>query len=154
MALRREVHKAIQAVTADIDQFRFNRAVARIYELTNYISGLDQATWDGKEWTLREAIEALITLVQPMMPHLAEEMWHHIGHETLLADQPWPQAEAGLVVEDQVTIVAQVNGKLRAKLAVARDMAEQNLIDLALAEPLPIVPADPAGPGSRPGNRD
>jgi leucyl-tRNA synthetase len=62
-------------------------------------------------------------------------MWHAVGYETLLADQPWPAVQSELVVEDQVTIVVQVNGKLRAKLSVDRDMEQQNLTDLAMAEP-------------------
>ncbi len=134
IALRREAHKTIASVTEDIERFRFNRAVARIYELTNYFSEIKTFDQGGMDWAAREAADALIKLVNPMMPHLAEEMWHALGHDTLLADQPWPAARDELIVENTVTIVVQVNGKLRAKLSVGRDMDQQALTDLAMSE--------------------
>ncbi|MDX1426123.1 MAG: class I tRNA ligase family protein, partial [Kiloniellales bacterium] len=86
LALRRATHKTMAAVTEDIEQFRFNRAVARIHELANAVAEVDaelDAEDPGARWALREALEALVQLIGPMMPHLAEELWRALGHETL-----------------------------------------------------------------------
>jgi leucyl-tRNA synthetase len=72
-------------------------------------------------WALREAAEILVQLFHPMMPHLAEECWTALGHETLIAEARWPTAEAGLLVEDTITLPVQVNGRKRADVTVARD---------------------------------
>jgi leucyl-tRNA synthetase len=119
-ATRRAIHKAIAAVTDDLDKFRFNRAVARIRELTNALDELAIAE-PGAPAVLREGLETLTLLLGPMMPHLAEEMWQTLGGSGLLADQPWPKADADLARDEQVTIAVQVNGKLRATLEIPRD---------------------------------
>jgi leucyl-tRNA synthetase len=119
-AARHAIHRTIAAVSDDLDKFRFNRAVARIRELTNTLEALTDST-DGTAAVLREGIEAAVQLFGPMMPHLAEALWHELGHETLLADQPWPKADPALTVEDSVTVAVQVNGKLRATLTLPRD---------------------------------
>ena len=133
-AIRRMTHKTIAAVTDDIDKFRFNRAVARIRELSNALEG---ASGDGTEGgaVLREGLETVTRLLGPMMPHLAEEMWQHLGHDEMLADVPWPQADAELVRDEQVTIAVQVNGKLRATLDFPRDAAANEVEEAALALP-------------------
>jgi leucyl-tRNA synthetase len=117
VALRREVHKAIIAVSDDLEALRFNRAVARIYELTNTLVDTKGAVGPGP---LREGVETLVRLVAPMMPHLAEELWQRLGHTTLLAEEPWPVADPLLAADDSVTIAVQVAGKLRGTLAVAK----------------------------------
>ncbi len=119
-AARRAIHKTIAATTDDLERFRFNRAVARIRELSNTLAALS-ADEDGAGWVLREGLEALVRLIGPMTPHIAEELWRRLGHETLLADTPWPEADPALVADDQVTIAVQVNGKLRATIALPRD---------------------------------
>ncbi|MDP6813563.1 MAG: leucine--tRNA ligase [Alphaproteobacteria bacterium] len=131
-ALRRSTHKTIAAVTEGIERFQFNVSVARLHELANALAG-HQADGDDGRWVLREAIEALVTMIGPMMPHLAEEAWQALGHETLLADAPWPVAEAALLVEDTVTIAVQINGKLRATLETAPDQAEESVREAALS---------------------
>ncbi len=118
-ALRRTIHQTIAAVTDDLDKFRFNRAVARIRELTNAIEELPEQTLQtesGAPAVLREGLETLARLLGPMMPHLAEEMWLTLGGAGLLAEQPWPIADPDLAREEQVTIAVQVNGKLRGTL--------------------------------------
>jgi leucyl-tRNA synthetase len=82
---------------------------------------------------LREAVEILILLSAPIMPHLAEECWHHIGHDTLVSQAPWPALDRSLLVEDTVTIAVQVNGKRRDELTIARDAAKEEIEDAALA---------------------
>jgi leucyl-tRNA synthetase len=111
--LRRATHRAIAAVTEDLAALRFNRAVAQIYTLSNAISAANASGADR-----REALEALVLLSGPMMPHLAESCWETLGHRPFLAAAPWPQADPALVASDSVTIAVQVNGKLRGTVSV------------------------------------
>ena len=131
-ALRRLVHKTIATVTEDLEQFRFNRGVARIRELSNHLEDV-AATAEPAE--LREALEALVGLLAPMMPHLAEELWRALGHDTLLVDRAWPAADAALTRDDVVTVAVQVNGKLRATLDLPRDLSQDEAAAAALACP-------------------
>jgi leucyl-tRNA synthetase len=115
IALRATVHGAIESMTRDLERFHYNRAVARIYELTSEISAaaknreLDPAC-------MREALEALVQLISPMMPHLAEEMWEVLGHETRLSETTWPEADASLLKKELATYAVQVNGKIRGTM--------------------------------------
>ena len=126
------VHKTIDAVSNDLDKFHFNKAVARIRELTNELDALG-ANEKGSDWVRRLGLETAICLIGPMMPHLAEELWHSLGHEALLADTPWPEADRGMLVEENVTVAVQVNGKLRGTLDLPKDSDEQVAKDAALA---------------------
>ncbi|MEE8534537.1 MAG: leucine--tRNA ligase, partial [Kiloniellales bacterium] len=132
--LRRASHRAVQAVTEDIERFRFNRAVARIYELSNRVSGFGADDAAGR-WALREALELLVRLSGPMMPHLAEALWERLGGRGLLADQPWPEADRLLLTEDSVTLAVQVNGKLRATVSLPREATDAQAEAAAQAEP-------------------
>jgi leucyl-tRNA synthetase len=134
-AIRRLTHKTIAAVTDDVDKFRFNRAVARMYELTNALEGIGAKDGDVGGAVLREGLETVAQLLGPMMPHLAEEVWEHLGHREMLADSPWPIADATLARDEQVTIAVQVNGKLRATLDFPRDAAASEVEEAALALP-------------------
>ena len=132
--IRRATHKTIAAVTDDLDKFRFNRAVARIRELTNALEELP-ASESGAPEVLGEGLETLARLLGPMMPHLAEEMWQTLGGEGLLAEQPWPVADPQLTRDEQVTIAVQVNGKLRGTLEIPRDVDRLAVEKAALALP-------------------
>ena len=134
VAIRRATHKAIAAVTDDLDKFRFNRAVARIRELTNGLEDLP-AGEAGAGVVLREGLEALARLISPMMPHLAEEMWQSLGHRRLVAEGAWPKADPQLARDEEVTIAVQVNGKLRATLELPRDAGRAEVESAALALP-------------------
>jgi len=134
IAIRRLVHKTIAAVTDDLDKFRFNRAVARIRELTNALEDLPAAE-PGAGAVLREGLEAATRLLGPMMPHLAEEIWQTLGHADLIADVPWPKADPDLARDEQVTIAVQVNGKLRGTVELPRDAAAGDVEQAALALP-------------------
>ena len=112
---RRTIHRTVADVTGDLERFHFNRAVARIRELTNALETLDPNE-PGAAAVLREGLETAVRLIGPMTPHLAEELWAALGHATLLADMPWPEAEAALLVEETETIAVQINGKLRDTL--------------------------------------
>ena len=120
-AFRRLIHKTIAGVTADIENFRFNRAIARIYE---YINAFHE-TMDRN--CLQEGLEALVLLIQPFMPHLAEEMWHQLGHKTSVTLQPWPKADPALIEEDSIIIAIQVNGKMRDTITVRKDIPNAEL---------------------------
>jgi leucyl-tRNA synthetase len=133
-AARRATHRTVLAVAQDLDRFHFNKAVARIRELTNALAELDGAG-EGEAWALREGCEVLVKLVNPLMPHLAEELWSRLGHAGLLADESWPAADPALVVEDTVTVAVQVNGKLRATVELPRDADQKTAEAAALAEP-------------------
>ncbi|NQU62526.1 MAG: leucine--tRNA ligase [Rhodospirillales bacterium] len=131
-AAHRSAHKTIALVSDDLDKFHFNKAVARIRELTNELEALEPGE-KGADWVLRHGLEAAICLIGPMMPHLAEDLWHSLGHETLLADTPWPEAEKDKLVEENVTIAVQVNGKLRATLELPKDSDQDMAKETALA---------------------
>ncbi|MEX2642178.1 MAG: leucine--tRNA ligase, partial [Acetobacterales bacterium] len=146
IALRRQVHKTIQGVTGDIEGFRFNRAVARIRELTNAVAELDPAT-PGAGHVMREAVETLVRLANPMAPHVTEELWRRLGHKGWLVSQPWPEADPALLVDESVTVAVQVNGKLRGTLELPRDTGREDAE--AEARKLPNVEAALAGKAVR-----
>jgi leucyl-tRNA synthetase len=130
LELRRASHRAIAAVTEDLSALRFNRAVARVYELANAISAADASVPSAVR---REALETLVLLIGPMMPHLAETAWLALGHDTLVAQTAWPKADAALVQAYSVTIAVQINGKLRGTIDVARDANEDAVREVAFA---------------------
>jgi len=127
--LRQATHKAIAAVTEDLAQLRFNRAVAQVYMLANAIA--DGGAADPA--TRREALEALTLLSAPMMPHLAEECWQALGHKSLAAETPWPKHDPALLKTDTVTIAVQVNGKRRGEVVVAQGADNRAVEKAALA---------------------
>lgn len=127
--LRRLVHATIQGVGEDIENFHMNKAVARIRELSNAIS-----KYEAKDWALREAFEVLIKLINPMMPHLAEELWAELGHETMLVNESWPTYDESLLKTDTVTIGVQVNGKVRASITLPASADKKAFEDTALAQ--------------------
>jgi len=130
--MRRELHKTIASVTGDIDRFHFNRAVARIREFTNLFEGYTEDSGDAAV-VRRECLDAVVCLIGPMVPHLAEELWRHLGNEGMLVEAPWPEADPDLGTDEMVTVAVQVGGKLRATLAVGVDTAENELRATALA---------------------
>jgi leucyl-tRNA synthetase len=125
--LSRKLHQTLAAVAANIEALAFNKAVANIYELANAIEKAAPSP------TRAQAIETLVLLVAPMVPHLAETAWAAMGREGLVADAAWPEVDPALLVEDEVTIAVQVNGKLRDTLTAAKGAAKDDLEALALA---------------------
>ena len=133
-ALRRRTHQTILAVTSALEDFAFNSAVARLYELAGAIG---DAEGDGIAEARREAIEVLVRLAAPMIPHLAEELYArlHPGSQHLVAELPWPEADPALAASETVTIAVQVSGKLRGTLVMAPDAPEPEVVAAAEAEP-------------------
>jgi leucyl-tRNA synthetase len=133
-ALRKVTHKTIAGVTADIEGFTFNKAVARLYELFNAIRDA-AGDADGLGFARREAFEALARLMAPMTPHFAEEMWAALGHRTPLTETAWPDFDPALTRDEVITLPVQVNGKKRAEIEVDRDAGRDTVEGLALGHP-------------------
>ena len=130
--LERTIHKTIKAVGDSIEKWRFNSAVAQIRELSNALGAID-GSGAGEAWMLRHGYEVLLRLMEPMTPHVAEEIWEHLGHDGFLCEEPWPHFDPSLVVDDTITIGVQVNGKLRGTIDMARDSAEDIVREQALS---------------------
>ena len=111
----------------NIETLAFNKAVANIHELANAIEKAPPSAPRAK------AAETLLLLIAPMVPHFAEEAWAALGHTRLIADQPWPAVDPALLVDDQVTIAVQINGKLRDTLSAPKGTAKDVLEEMALA---------------------
>ncbi|ATE63298.1 leucine--tRNA ligase [Rhizorhabdus dicambivorans] len=124
--LDRKLHKAIAGIAADIEALGFNRAVAKIHELTNAIEKAQPSA------SRTAAARALVRLVAPMVPHLAEEAWARLGESGLVADAAWPDHDPALLIDDEVTIAVQVNGKLRDTLTAPKGAPKDTLERMAL----------------------
>ena len=134
LLLRRVVHRSLQAVTDDLSALRFNRSIARIYEVANALGTALQAPSPSPSLkaAIFEAAETLVIMFAPMMPHLAEECWSILGHGTAVVDTPWPKADAALIVDDEVTIAVQVNGKRRDEVRVAKGLGREQIEAIVL----------------------
>jgi leucyl-tRNA synthetase len=126
-ALDRKLHQTIASVGTNIEALAFNKAVANIYELANAVEKAPSSA------SRSAAAETLLRLVAPMTPHLAEEAWRALGNTGLIADAPWPEADPALLVEDEVTIAVQVNGKLRDTLTAPKGAPREALEEMALS---------------------
>ena len=131
--LRRWTHKTIHSVTSDMEAFAFNTIIARLMELTNALLKAKGTPVYGTEaW--EEAIETLLLLLAPCCPHIAEELWARTGRPYSIHQQSWPEYNPDLVVEAVITLVVQVNGKVRARLEVPADITEEAAREAALAD--------------------
>jgi leucyl-tRNA synthetase len=131
---RQQTHKTIALVGEDLDRFHFNKAVARIRELSNTLAEISPSE-AGAGWALREGLDSLVRLIGPMMPHLAEELWSILGHAALLVDSGWPEADPALLIEDRVTLAVQINGKLKGTVELPKDADTMTAQSAALALP-------------------
>ncbi|MEU1589446.1 leucine--tRNA ligase [Micromonospora sp. NPDC005710] len=123
-ATRRLLHKTVDGVRGDMDGIRFNTAIAKLIQLTNGLTGLSA--------TPREVAEPLVLMVAPFAPHLAEELWRKLGHDTSLTYADYPTADPALLVADTVTYPVQVNGKVRGRVEVPVDASEETVRAAAL----------------------
>ncbi len=136
-SLRRKLHQTIRKVDGDIENFRFNTAVAALMELTNELSGLRNELLNRlpdveEQRFISECVEVLPLLFSPIAPHLAEEMWELLGHGESIYREAWPKVDEAAAVEEMVTVVVQVNGRLRERLNVAVGTDDVELQRLAL----------------------
>jgi leucyl-tRNA synthetase len=151
-ALRRKTHDTIRRVTSDIeDRMHLNTAVSSLMELVNEIYSFSEGTAHGAPSrgeppvgrverpqtiaVLREAIDALVVMISPFAPHMAEELWHMLGHPEGLTKTRWPVYDAAIAKADQVVVPVQINGKVRARVTMPADSTEEQLRELALADP-------------------
>ena len=129
--LRRRVHQAIKKVTEDYEGFRFNTAVSALMELGNAMQDhLEAGGEQGVEW--EEAVRTLVLLLNPMAPHLCEEIWETLGGEGLCADAAWPAYSEEAAEEREVTLVVQVAGRVRDRLTVPAGLGEADALAMAL----------------------
>ncbi|WP_170431283.1 leucine--tRNA ligase [Ruegeria arenilitoris] len=126
--LLREMHKTIHDVTLGVESFGFNAAIAKLYAFTNTLAKSKAGAAAQKQ-----AIKTLAQLMSPMTPHLAEDIWAHQGGEGLVAVAPWPVADEAMLVDDTVTLPIQINGKRRAEISVAKDLAKDEVEKIALS---------------------
>ncbi len=129
-ALIRETHKAIKAVTEGVSGFRFNSAIAKLYAFVATVRDHGQAGAEAR----RVALSALIRLVAPFTPHLAEECWTRLGEEGMVLDAPWPEFDPALAADDEVTLPIQVNGKRRGEIRVARGLEPAEVEAIVMAD--------------------
>jgi len=129
----RIMHKTIKKATGDIERFRFNTMLAALMEYTNILHKvLEAGSIPPAQW--EEAIKMLLILIAPSAPHMAEELWVELGYPYSIHRQAWPAWDKELAADEEVTLVVQVNGRLRDKLTVAIDISEDEAIKLACAQ--------------------
>lgn len=133
LSLRKKTHQTIDGVGKDIEAFHFNKAVARLRELSNLMASVDASASTESGWVFAEAMVTLIHLMAPFLPHLAEEMWAELEVKEMVAARAWPKADAALLVENTVTVAVQINGKLRTTLELVKDCDSQTAEKTALA---------------------
>lgn len=134
--LRRKTHQTIRKVTEDIERFHFNTAVSALMELQNqmadFVTSIEDMTVEANRAVLSESMESLVLLLSPFVPHLADELWERLGKSQTTYEQPWPEYDPHIAAAEEVTIVLQVNGKVRDKILVPTDTKASELERLAL----------------------
>ncbi len=135
--LRRKTHQTIRKVTIDIeDRFHFNTAISAVMELINAIYQIKHPAREDKVAlaVIREALESAIILLSPIVPHITEELWQMLGYKTLVSEVSWPVYDKTIASEEEITIVLQINGKLRSRITVAVDEDEESIKAAALSD--------------------
>lgn len=137
LAISKAAHKTLQAVGNDIEKLAFNKAVARIYDLINQMApSLNQISAGNADAqtmsATKDAINILLAMLAPMMPHLAEEIWTRLGNTSMIGAEPWPQFDAELVADDEITLPVQINGKRRGEITVAKSADNSEIEGLVL----------------------
>ena len=136
--MRRAAHKTLKAVGEDLERLAFNKAIARIHELVNAIGPAVDAAARGDSTVgkvaTHEALSILVQLMAPFAPHLAEECWAALGHETMVAEARWPDFDPALVADNTIVLPVQINGKRRGEVEVARDADNADVEALTLSQ--------------------
>ena len=130
-SLRRALHKTIRKVSDDVERFKFNTGIAAMMEFSNTLNQVWQAeNVDANVW--RESIRGLVLMMAPITPFLAEELWNHVDGEYSVHQQPWPEWDEDLAADETITLVVQVNGRLRDRIEVPADVSEEDARSVAL----------------------
>jgi leucyl-tRNA synthetase len=135
--ISKAAHKALKAVGEDIERLAFNRAIARVHELANALQAPLARIAEGRadeeiKGAAREAVQFLVHVIAPFMPHLAEECWARLGGSGLVAEQAWPEYDPKLVLDEEIVLPVQINGKKRGDLTIARDADQSDVEKAAL----------------------
>ena len=133
-ALLKVLHQTIRKVSTDTETLQFNTAIAANMELLNTLGRCEDQSGNGRA-LMQEALEAIVLMLSPIVPHIAQALWSALGHADSVVDCRWPQADRAALVRDSIELVIQVNGKMRGKVAVAADAADADIRAAALAEP-------------------
>lgn len=132
--IRRKFHETVAKVSDDIGRrHTFNTAIAAVMELINDLSKFTDDSEQGRA-VMHEAIEGVVVLLSPIVPHITQQLWNELGHDELLADVPWPECDESAMVRDEIELVVQVNGKLRSKINVSADADNESIEATALAD--------------------
>ncbi|NJO17968.1 MAG: leucine--tRNA ligase [Thioploca sp.] len=133
--LRRQIHETIKKVSDDVGRrYTFNTAIAAIMELLNHLSRAEETT-TTKRALIQEGLEAVVLMLAPIVPHITQALWQILGHHDLILKAPWPKVDVAALQRDEIELVVQVNGKLRAHITVAIDADKQTIETIALNEP-------------------
>jgi leucyl-tRNA synthetase len=132
LVFRKKVHKLLKSITDNIESFNINVAVAKIHELTSEISNFRPGD-DSDRWCLKEGLNILIKVAEPIMPHLAEECWHQIGNSKSIIEEDWPLIQHDLLSDDECTVIIQINGKKRADIKIKFGSAENVVYEKAIS---------------------
>jgi leucyl-tRNA synthetase len=134
-ALRRQVHEALAKVTTDLGRRRtFNTAIAAVMELMNALARADDSSAQGRA-VMQEALETVVLMLSPVVPHAAHALWRELGHARAVVDEPWPVPDPAALERDAVEVVVQVNGRLRGRVTVPVGADEATVREAALADP-------------------
>jgi leucyl-tRNA synthetase len=133
-SLRQKIHKAIKKVTEDIERFHFNTAISAIMELVNeiYVSAVKDGPDESSRRVMRESLETAVVLLSPFVPHFAEELWEALGNRNSIIKTQWPEYDPEAVLEEEILIVIQVNGKLRDRMTIPVSYGEEEVKAWAL----------------------
>lgn len=133
-SLRCQLHQTIVKVTDDLERrHTFNTAIAAVMELINELAKLPENDLSARK-LMQESLEVVLLLLSPIVPHICHTLWRELRPDTELLDQPWPQADEQALVQDEVTLVVQVNGKLRSRIQVAREADRTTIEHAAMAD--------------------
>ncbi|MGV6859139.1 MAG: leucine--tRNA ligase [bacterium] len=133
-ALRLKTHQTIERVTDSIGRrHTFNTGIAACMELLNEVSKYNDSSDQGRA-VVREALDAMVAMLSPIVPHICDRLWNELGHEEMVINAPWPVVDTSALEQDTVELVVQVNGKLRGKVAVGADASKESIEAAALAE--------------------
>ena len=146
LALRTAVHRLIAEAADAVEVYRFNVAVAKVMEMVNVTRKAIDSGCGGADPAVREAAEAIAVLLSLVAPYTAEDMWARLGHAPSVARAGWPEVDPALLVRDEVVCVVQVAGKVKARLQVSPDIAEDDLVAAAMADPAVVAALGPVPP--------
>jgi len=135
--LRRKTHQTIKKVTDDInDRFHINTAISAVMELVNALYQVKRPDREDRKAlaVVKEALEAVVVLLAPIVPHITEELWEMMGREKRLVETSWPVHDETVAAEEEITVVVQVNGKLRGKVVVPADESDERIKELAVKD--------------------